>query len=744
VTRYLRRCWLPTTDGTVWVANSASRTVSLINTATARVVRSVEVGNGPTAIDAGAGFVWVANAGDSTIVKLDPITANVVSRIPVAARPSAIVATDGGVWVASADNASLTHIDPATGVTLAAPISVGGVPVGLAEGATGVWVATTDGNVARIDAVAHRIVESIDTGEAISAIAVSGDAVWVAGRGGSVLRFDPNALDAAPTRVAVASAPEALALVNNDLWVATRPSPLSHRGGTLRITFMHPPRLDPLAFPDFNLSFLEGDGLVGYRHVAGVLGATLLPDLATALPQPINGGLTYSFQLRPNLLYSTGEPVRASDFRRTMERMFSLVLDRIFYKFEFSALDVADSCFDDEVTAPCDLSRAVVTDDAARTVTFNLIEPDPNFLYKLALAAAFPVPEGISFDDGVEGAFPGTGPYTVAEVTDTGVRLVRNPHFQLWDPEVRPDGYPDEIVWISGVAPADQIAMISGGEADFMPLRADNRLSPEELVDLRTRYPAQLKFASRSVTAGFFNVELAPFDNLAARRAVNMAIDRAYVADLFGGPLAVAITCQVLPPGWFGYEPYCPYTTHPDPGGQWRAPDLDAARALVEESGTKGAHVVVGPVRERHAALRDYLVEVLTELGYDAEADTRTDDDSVFGMLEEGRVQIGVFEFFAASASPSEFLISFTCFGGDGTTNYCDSGYDDLFVRARGLQAQDISAAGAAWAEVDRATVDAALLLPLVNAGSDFLGENIGNYQFNPSLGVLLDQLWVR
>jgi peptide/nickel transport system substrate-binding protein len=239
-------------------------------------------------------------------------------------------------------------------------------------------------------------------------------------------------------------------------------------------------------------------------------------------------------------------------------------------------------------------------------------------------------------------------------------------------------------------------------------------------------------------------VQLAPFDNLAARQALNMAVDRAHVADLLGGPLAVAITCQLLPPGWHGYEPYCPYTTHPDPGGQWRAPDLDAARALVEQSGTTGAHVVVGPVRERHAALRDYLVEVLTELGYDAEADMRTDDDSVFGMLADGKIQVGVFEFFTASASASEFLISATCFGGDGTTNYCDSGYDELFVRARALQAQDISAAGAAWAAVDRAAVDAAMYAPLVNTGSDFLGENVGNYQFNPSLGVLFDQLWVQ
>jgi peptide/nickel transport system substrate-binding protein len=286
--------------------------------------------------------------------------------------------------------------------------------------------------------------------------------------------------------------------------------------------------------------------------------------------------------------------------------------------------------------------------------------------------------------------------------------------------------------------------MVERGQTDFMPLRADNQITPDEFANLRTRYPAQLQSASKSVTAAFFNQALAPFDNREARQAVNFAVDRAHAADLLGGPLAVSVTCQVLPPGWFGYEPYCPYTTHPDAGGRWRAPDLDTARALIEQSGTKGAHVVVGPVRERHAGLRDYLVSVLTELGYDAEADTRTDDDSVFGALDDGLIQIGVFEFFTASASASEFMISFTCFAGDSTTNYCDAGYDELFLHAQSLQTQDTSAAGKAWAAVDRAAVDAALFAPLVNAGSDFVGENVGNYQFNPSLGVLIDQLWVR
>ncbi|MEO6349891.1 MAG: ABC transporter substrate-binding protein [Candidatus Limnocylindrales bacterium] len=418
-------------------------------------------------------------------------------------------------------------------------------------------------------------------------------------------------------------------------------------------------------------------------------------------------------------------------------------MDEIDFRFEFRALDIDDSCFEDG-EEPCDLSRAVVTDEASRTVTYNLREPDADFMYRLALGAGFPVPEGVPMDQLVEGAFPGTGPYTVSSATDTEVRLVRNPHFRIWNPDVRPDGFPDEIVWTAGVSPQDQIAMLQRRESDFMTLRADNRITPEEFANLRTGYPAQLHLASNSVTAAFFNQKLAPFGNLEVRQAVNMAIDRAHVAELLGGPLAVSITCQVLPPGWLGYEPYCPYTTHPDPGGQWRAPDLDAARSLVDESGTKGAPVVVGPVRERHATLRDYLVTVLVQLGYDAVADSRTDDDSVFDSLEEGLTQVGVFEFFTASALPSEFMIGFTCSDGHGTTNYCDPAYDDLFERARGLLTQDIAAAAGGWADVGRAAVDAALLAPLANVGSEFLAEHVGNYHFNPSHGVLFDQLWVR
>ena len=54
------------------------------------------------------------------------------------------------------------------------------------------------------------------------------------------------------------------------------------------------------------------------------------------------------------------------------------------------------------------------------------------------------------------------------------------------------------------------------------------------------------------------------------------------------------------------------------------------------------------------------------------------------------------------------------------------------------------AAAGELWAKIDRALVDQAAVVPLFNRqGFDLLSKRVGNYQYNPVLGVLVGQLWV-
>ena len=76
------------------------------------------------------------------------------------------------------------------------------------------------------------------------------------------------------------------------------------------------------------------------------------------------------------------------------------------------------------------------------------------------------------------------------------------------------------------------------------------------------------------------------------RQALNYAIDRDHVVELLGGPTSQRPTCQILPPNFQGYEPFCPYTLEPD-SGVWSAPDLDRARALISDAGAGGTKVTI-------------------------------------------------------------------------------------------------------------------------------------------------------
>ena len=111
--------------------------------------------------------------------------------------------------------------------------------------------------------------------------------------------------------------------------ITIRGVPTAHRGGTLlwsagSSTF--PVLPDPAWDFDVSgsLTLLTNDGLLGYSRVGGPLGTTIVPDLAAAIPEPSSDGLRYVFRLRPDLTFSTGDPVRPSDVFRSIERAASL------------------------------------------------------------------------------------------------------------------------------------------------------------------------------------------------------------------------------------------------------------------------------------------------------------------------------------------------------------------------------------------------------------------------------------
>src|SRR5204863_1762129 len=228
----------------------------------------------------------------------------------------------------------------------------------------------------------------------------SAGGVWVSNEAAGTLAHIDPARQAVVETLPVGSPPQGLAVVDGSLWVAVRASGAQHRGGTLRIleskgeVFLPGRRLDTATIftPEaVHIRGLINDGLVTFRRVGGRQGATLVPDLAVSRPAPTDRGRTYAFQLRRGIKYSTGEPVRASDFRRQLERVLRKgVAPEGFY----GGIRAARACAARH--ADCDLSPGIRVDDAAGTITFRLTAADPDFLYKLAQTLAVPVPPGTS------------------------------------------------------------------------------------------------------------------------------------------------------------------------------------------------------------------------------------------------------------------------------------------------------------------------------------------------------------
>ena len=735
-------------DGDVWVANASAGTVSRIDASAGQVVQTIGTGSEPTGVAVGLGAVWVTDPVAGTVSRIDPTSGRLTATVGLTAPPYAIALGAGSVWVTSPADDSVTRIDPVAGHPVQT-ISVGADPDAIAYGFGSVWVTNgLDSTVSRIDPSTGTVTQTIPVGNGPSALAVGSRGVWVANTAaGTVVRIDPSGGVASSLRVG--DPPLAVAVVRGELWVGTGVGYASrHRGGTFRLlSSAWVGTIDPaLSYPALPPLFTEAtyDTLVTFQRTGGSAGLQLVPDLALAMPTPQADGTQYTFVLRPGLRYSNGAPVRPQDFRYALERVFELnPLARSF----FTRLVGADAC---RSGSPCDLSRAITVDDHARTVTFHLTAPDGDFIYKLAFAFTAPVPASVPAHDVGTTPVPATGPYMITrDVPGREVDLARNPEFRQWSAAAQPDGYPDRMVWKFGLTPAREVAAIEAGHADWM---AD---PPPDVASLVARYDPQVHINPLpGIAYAAFNVTVPPFNDLRVRQAVSLAADRNQAVQALGGPSAAQPTCQILPPGVPGYRPYCPFTVDPGPGGTWIGPDLARARQLVAASHTEGMRVVVW-AHQFDGPLGPYVVGVLRQLGY--RASLRVASVAAFGRNvndSRRRVQVSVGSWIVDYPSASDFFnLYFRCSAfrladpADTRSGdfFCDPGIDRQMDQADQLEIGDPRAAATIWATVDREITDLAPWVPLVSLRfADFTSARVGDYQYNPIWGILLDQLWVR
>lgn len=407
-----------------------------------------------------------------------------------------------------------------------------------------------------------------------------------------------------------------------------------------------PDSLDPgLGFTtqSYEATWISYTGLVTYAHASGEAGAKLIPGLAESLPTVSGDGKTYTFTLRKGLVYSSGAPVKASDFAHTIERAIKLGWGE---KELLTENIVGGEAFD---KGKASTISGIQADDASGKITVKLVAPYGPFLNVLAFPAAGLVPGDTPMKSLPNSPPPGVGPYEIASVVpNKSFSLVRNPHFTSSTVPGVPAGHVDVNVKIvsNNQSEAEQVL---GNTADVFDY--NDTIPPTLLSQVESQ--AQGRYAKEPTVSGeyfFLNVKAKPFDNPLVREAVSYAIDRRALQRLDSGMLDPA--CFFLPAGMPGHpSSACPY------GEPNAAPNVAKAKELVQQSGLAGTAVTVwGGSRAPHKEFVDYYASVLNAIGFKASEKIVADAQyfSTVGNLSN-KAQTGWFSFSQDFPNPIDF-----------------------------------------------------------------------------------------
>lgn len=489
------------------------------------------------------------------------------------------------------------------------------------------------------------------------------------------------------------------------------------------------------------------DGLMTFKKVGGAESTDVVPDLAEEMPTLSADGRSYTFKLRKGIKFSNGKELTTDDVVASFQRIFKISspTSGSFY----NGILGADKCLAEAAT--CTLEGGVVADKNNNTITINLVAPDSEFLYKLAVPHASILPADTQLKDAGNTPIPGTGTYMFESYNpNASLTMVRNPHFKEWSKDAQLKGYPDRIEYTFGGTEEAAVNAVINGQADWMfdPVPTDR------LAELSVSNPDQIRVSQ--LNAWWYapmNTNLAPFNDVRVRQALNYAVDRDALVSLFGGPALASPVCTILPPDMPGHEPHCDYTQNP--GTEWSAPDMDKARALVEESGTKGQKVtVVSDDTATSRAVGTYLQSVLSDLGYDAALQSISGDiQFTYIQNTNNKVQISVTQWYQDYPAPSNFLnVLFGCDsfkpGSDSSVNmsgFCNKDLNARMKAAMVLAGTDPAAANKEWAKIDQDMMALAPAIPLFTPKDvDLISKRTGNYEFSSQTHWLVGNSWVQ
>jgi peptide/nickel transport system substrate-binding protein len=465
--------------------------------------------------------------------------------------------------------------------------------------------------------------------------------------------------------------------------------------------------------------------LLTFKHAAGKEGSEVVPGLAKAMPKISNGEKTYTLELRKGLKYSDGSPVKASDFKNAVERMFLVNSGgSAFYTDIVGAEKFAET---KQGGIP-----GIVADDKTGKITINLMQPRGTFTDELAVPFTAPVPPDTPDKYEASNPPPATGPYEIVNSEPgRGWNYERNPQWDKNNGKLMPDlpgGYLDKINIKVMRNQSTQVNDIESGKLNwiFDPPPTDR------YTEVKEKYEGTQFRVEPTISTYYFwmNSERPPFDDPKVRQAVNYAVDPEALVRIYSGQIAP--TQQILPPAMPGYEKIELYPH-----------DMAKAKQLFEEANPSDKDITVWTDSESpNNDAGAYYEDVLNQLGFNAKLKILNADNyfTIIGNETTPDLDTGWSDWFQDYPHPNDFfqpLLNGASIQPTNNQNFSrtanpvlDKKVDDLAQQQLGPDQE------AEYAEIDKAYMEEAPWAPYGNRVlSTFVSSDIDfdNIIWNPT-----------
>ncbi len=320
--------------------------------------------------------------------------------------------------------------------------------------------------------------------------------------------------------------------------------------------------------------------LVTYKHIAGVPGDQIVPDIASSWETSADG-LTWTFHLKSGVKW--GPPLNRDVTSKDVEYAFERInLKSLAAQYGFYYDGVIKGMTGSEKSLH-PVSGIETPNDT--TIIFHLTAPTGDLLYRLAMPAAAPVPPevaGCFTKAGEYGRYVmSSGPYMIKgeDALDISscsalkpisgfdptkfIVFVRNPNYDpsTDDPAVRENNV-DGVVITIDTNTDDIYQKIQAGELDGNGYPAGEPPAPilrQYLTDPSLKPLLHVDSGDRTWYI-WMNLLVPPFDDIHVRKAVNYVMDKAALQKAWGGPTHGQIATSIEPPTVLAttadYDPY--------------------------------------------------------------------------------------------------------------------------------------------------------------------------------------------